>query len=297
MSRIIVLIALLWPSFAAGAEPGPTAVQKSLYEEAFDAYRLNRFDESITLLNAATTIKPFDLFYFSLGRAHFRRGRCVEARAAYLNALEAPEYERATEPMNERVSMALAELEKQCPGTIHVSCLYRETKVSITDQPPFSCGDTITVTPGTYEVSATIGAESRSVSVEVKAIETSEVSFDIAPPAIERVTYRTAASTPWLPVTLVSTGAALVLSSVFVDVFWLGPSIEQFEDLRLRPSDGSELSKLDQRISTSKAVVATGYVAGVGAIGTGIVLWLLDSPAAGVEVRADGGSVHWTQRW
>lgn len=297
----IICLVLLTSGFAA-AEPKvePTSEQRELYERAFQAYRLNQFEDSAAYLDAAVRIQPFDLLYYSKGRAHFRLGECKEALTAYELAVQAPAYEASQESMSERAQMAIAELKQSCPGELATSCLVAGVEVEIDDRAAIACGKVTRLAPGSYRVLARLAGKEEEHTVTVVPIERTTVAIELVPDREVIVQRYQEPATPWVPPTLIAGGAALLVGSLVVDVAWLGPAMDQLARMQMRPTPRDEIVEQRARVRAGRVSVIAGYVmsTALAGVGTGLILFRSSPEAeptlsAGVSAEGVQGVLRW----
>ncbi len=277
-------------------EVSPTPLQRELYDRAFQAYQLNRFEDSIAYLAAALTVRPFDLLHFSKGRAHYRLGECSEARESYAMALSAPVYDSRDVALREQVEMAVAELESRCPGEIQVRCKVVGIDVEVAGRPGVACGESVKLLPGAYPVVGRLGTKDESHEVEVVAMEVSVVDLQLEPAA--QVVVREKA-TPWLGVGLAAGGVGFLATSIALDL-WLGTANETLEATQRTPSDEDDVVRAKRRVDRLRVATLGGYLLSAAALGTGGVLILRTfrgSDDVESALALTPGGVTWVGRW
>ena len=251
-----------------------SAPQLDLYVRAQDAYQSEEFATSIELLERANAIEPFDLFFFGMGRAYFKRGECREAKSAYEKATVA---RSSGVDLEARLQEATQELSASCPGYLSIECAHPSTRISIDGGPDLACPvHDLELAPGLYEVRATheqtqeiqrVGIVAMEEHLQRFAIEAS-VTTPLDPPPAPLDTRRVLARTG------IVTGSGLLLTSIVLDVTWVRSEVEDLERASIEYEERAQIQSADRDLTRARFTVLGLGALGALALGTGITIAL-----------------------
>lgn len=148
-----------------------TGEQKRLNNKAIEAITGDSKSPSaaVRYLKAALMVGPKgNVLYMALGRAHQLDGNCEKATAIFEKAIEAPQVESVPrEQVMARIENYRGDLETSCPGVLVVECSPASVNLTVDDE-TVSCGNEVTLSPGTYTVEGTLQDFSpRTQTVEI----------------------------------------------------------------------------------------------------------------------------------
>lgn len=159
--------------------------QLALSQEASEESSRENPDYKVVQTNYELALKKgaANILYAGLGRAFFRQGLCKEAQDAYQKALTAPQAEGIPpESVEEWVKQDLAEMKEQCPGTVNLECVPKPVAVRLngpdTTNLAATCGNSVSLKPGQYQLTWVDGARRGEQSFQVQAMGEQVVKVD-----------------------------------------------------------------------------------------------------------------------
>jgi len=305
-SLLVGALMCFLPAVGSTQEPGfvaPTEAQYQLFKEGQDAYVAGEYLRSVDLFKASLLVGDLNITYLNLGRAHFKLGRCAEARGAFAKVRKAP---RVKEPKPEsvliRLNEYLVELDEKCVEGAGASDAEAETKCpeGTVFKEGRGCVGAVVCPEGTRLV------EDKCVAkVDLKCPEgtifkmgsgcVASVALDLGAAASEEER-QTVAGAPskkggsvlaWTMLGL--GGLGLVGSGIFV-TFQLSnnAAIDELERTRLRSGEAAQLNDLVEEGQLLEVGIWTSL--GVGAVLSTLgVIWLMDDSE---EESASGWSIQ-----
>jgi tetratricopeptide (TPR) repeat protein len=276
----------------------PTPAQMGLYEEASVAFAQGRYDDAIASLTRALEEGKVNILYVNLGRALFRKGRCLEAKEAYDHAQDSPYVAEPTrEQVQEKILAFRAELEDRCPGEIMAACTPDALRVSIDNEPVRPCAEgPFAAAPGSHLVSAYYQGRKVVKEVTIHAMKRTGVVLDLSlAPTFDR-------AEPWEAAGLLTAGigAALLGGSAIADAILVRPAIGDFDADRTDAAARADAEDL-------QSLVLGSYIAGGLMTATGLMIYLLapesnvreatSTARVGVWLQTETAGVSWGARW
>lgn len=161
-------------------EPSPAQLETN--NEGFEAVKEKDYERAVTLFQASIELGELNITYYNLGRSLHHLGRCREARDAYTRALTAPRVRNPPHAAIEgKVRVYLAELARECPGELVLSCAPADLEIVIDDAPPAPCStEPIELSRGEHLVRARRGDEVVEKRVLIEPMERQALALSLA---------------------------------------------------------------------------------------------------------------------
>lgn len=246
------------------AQTSASTAQDELNQRGVEAIIDGKYDAAIRLFKSSLDLGPLNITYLNLGRAYQKANQCNEALDAYNVVQSSPAVES---PSSDEIAAALekyrAELASTCPGFVRMECS-ANMMVSIDSAEPVPCSaEKVELPPGDHRFEGSVGDRHVKAGVTVVGMKTSNVVLDVGP----------APSSPlntWAMITSAS-GGALLLAGLGVDLFVLGPLVDDID----AATDQDEHNRLSDDLSSNQSLGLGLYIGGGVLAAAGIALFVL----------------------
>lgn len=306
----VVLIAALGSSAVAQEHVELTEKQVEYFVKAGKALESGEHDQAVEYYKLALKQGEANVLYAALGRALYRKGRCMEADQAYEKALAAPTVaEPPPASVREKIEEYRIGLRVECPGMLAVTCTPADMKVRVSGGARRACSDfPIELKPDFYRLEGSAGGQIVESEVKIVGMETATVELTID--VKEKVADPGPVVTPSEPSSLgtvglvtAGIGGALLATAVVYDLAVLGPAVDDLEKAAdARAAD--EQQKFDDADSAQTTTLILYAGGGVLTL-AGLAMWVLFAPEEPVEAATglqpwmglDGPGVTYGTRW
>ncbi len=175
------ILAMAAPASADDEIVTPKPLQFDLYTQGAEAYKNGEYQKAIDLFEASLAIGELNITYLNLGRSFFKLGQCEKANEAYAKARTAPKIANPS-PMAvlKKIDEFSAELPKECPAYLTVSCQPTDMQIYVGNQGPLQCdGKKITLLPGEHVVRGEVGDKKVSKTIQVEGMEKTTLALKL----------------------------------------------------------------------------------------------------------------------
>lgn len=263
----------------ANEEQDSTKVSKrqlDLYVSAQESYSEGAYDAAIERLLEANALGRFDLFEYSLGRAHAKKGECFLALEYFTTSRDAP---RAGPDMTPRIDAAVAELESTCPGTLTIECADPSTRIVIDDGPALACPvEDIPLSPGVHDIRATLDEQEENLRMGIIALEHHRTRVGLVKPEVilepPAPDHEPARWRPHAGHLLAGSGALALSTSLVLDLTLVRSSRDAYRSASTA-NDFEATASEHRSLRASQLTVISVAGAGVVALGVGIPLLIM----------------------
>ena len=167
--------------------------QERLSDRAVREVRRRKYQRAAELLRAALERGSIDLLWLNLGRALFRSGDCEGARRAYDEVEGAPKQANIGSIVSKKLRQYRADIDRECPATLKLSCDFPELEFSLDDGAPLACGSgkRIQLRSGDHALRWGLGGDlSRSRSLTLRGGQLTEVTLPAPVNELLRAAYQ-----------------------------------------------------------------------------------------------------------